>query len=78
MAIGQASCSELSGPLLSWRDIELLTTYSRTEIYRRIRRGEFPQPIKLGPSKRSKAAFLRSEVEAWLASRPRALKLAPN
>lgn len=33
-----------------------------------IKRGEFPSPIKVG---RRKIAWLLSETDAWLASRPR-------
>ena len=40
--------------------------FSKVHIYRLIRAGEFPQPIKLGEHR---SAFLRHEVEAWIAER---------
>ena len=56
--------------LISMRDVVAMTTYSRPSIYRLIDQGIFPKPVKLGAVK---IAFLADEVEAWLASRPRAL-----
>lgn len=56
--------------LMSMRDVTRLTTYSRPSIYRLVDQGRFPKPIKLGDVK---IAFVADEVEAWLASRPRAL-----
>jgi prophage regulatory protein len=36
---------------------------SKTEIYRRIRAGTFPRPVRLGPMR---VAFVESEVMAWM------------
>lgn len=56
--------------LLSMHAVVALTTYSRPSIYRLIGQGRFPRPLKLGETK---IAFRADEVEAWLASRERAL-----
>ncbi len=56
--------------LISMLDVVRITTYSRPSIYRLIETRGFPKPIKLGDVK---IAFHADEVEAWLASRPRAL-----
>lgn len=43
---------------------------SRQHLYREIGKGRFPQPVKVGAHR---IGFLRAEIEAWMASRPRAL-----
>jgi prophage regulatory protein len=45
--------------------IEAQTGLSKTEIYRRIRQGDFPAPIKLGARA---VAWPSSAIEAWIAS----------
>ena len=42
---------------------------SRSTIYEMIRRDEFPAPVKLGVRA---VGWRRSDIEAWLASRPAA------
>jgi predicted DNA-binding transcriptional regulator AlpA len=39
--------------------------YSRASIYRKIRNGTFPRPIKLGENK---IAWLDHEIDAWIAA----------
>lgn len=39
---------------------------SKTDVYRRIQRGEFPKPVAIG---RHRIAFVESEVAAWILSR---------
>ncbi|WP_065754084.1 helix-turn-helix transcriptional regulator [Bradyrhizobium paxllaeri] len=38
---------------------------SRTELYERIKQGEFPRTVALGPQK---VVFIESQVEAWMKS----------
>jgi len=45
-----------------------LTSFSRSSIWRGIKDGTFPAPIKIG--KRA-IAFRQSELEQWIKSRPR-------
>jgi len=50
-------------PLLRIEDLRHLgVPFSKTSIYRKIKSGEFPAPIKLGPNT---SAWLKSEVQAW-------------
>ena len=42
---------------------------SKTHIYRKIKAGQFPRPVPLGPHK---VAFVESEIEDWMAARIRA------
>jgi prophage regulatory protein len=50
-------------PLISVRDVQRLTTLSRATIYRFIRAGRFPEPVKLSP--RGRVAWRSSDVAAW-------------
>lgn len=55
--------------LLRRQEVEARTARSRTSIYRMMREGSFPTPIKI--STRA-VRWRQSELEAWLADRPRA------
>ncbi len=54
--------------VLRFNDIHAITGLSRTSIWRRVRSGDFPQPISLGGSS---VGWLSDEVTDWLKSRPR-------
>ena len=41
---------------------------SKSHLYRKIKLGEFPQPVPLAPGR---VAFLESEIEDWMESRLR-------
>ena len=49
--------------LLTLHQVRNLTTLSKPEIYRRIKRGEFPAQVRLGASR---VAWLESDVETWI------------
>ena len=55
--------------LLRRRDVEARTGLSRTSIYRLMREGRFPEPLKVGPKA---VRWPESEIIDWLAARPRA------
>ncbi len=48
---------------------------SRSTLYRQMRDGSFPEPLRIGVRS---VGWLESEIEAWLASRPRATDYAPR
>ena len=52
--------------LLRLREVCRRTCKSRSEIYRRIAAGDFPQPVKLGERA---VAWPEHEVNAWIADR---------
>jgi prophage regulatory protein len=54
--------------LLRLREVQERLDISRTEIYRKMRAGAFPQAIRLGPNR---IAFLESEIEVWVSERAR-------
>ncbi len=56
--------------ILSQQQVTNLTGLSRVTIWRYERAGLFPKRIKLGPNR---VGHIRSEVEAWIASRPRGI-----
>ncbi|MBV9824141.1 MAG: AlpA family phage regulatory protein [Alphaproteobacteria bacterium] len=51
-----------------WAGVCAAVGKSRVQLWRDIRDGRFPAPIELGPNS---VAWLRSEVDAFLSSRPR-------
>ncbi len=55
--------------LLTRHEVEARTALSRTSIYRKLREGTFPEPLKIGERA---LRWPASEIESWLASRPRA------
>lgn len=57
----------MSQRLLSMKQVLERVPLSKTEIYRRIRAGNFPAPIRLGVSR---IAFSAEEIDAWILSRP--------
>ncbi|MDC0993182.1 AlpA family phage regulatory protein [Alphaproteobacteria bacterium] len=59
---------------LKQRDVTEILGVNRTTIYRWIEHGHFPKPIALGPiesNNNSTVRWLRTELEAWLRTRPR-------
>lgn len=52
--------------LLRRPEVQRLTGLSRTGLYDRIRRDEFPAPVSLGGSA---VAWVESEVSAWIQAR---------
>lgn len=53
--------------LLRRNEVEALTALSRSSLYRKMREGTFPEPIRVG----SRAVRWRErELADWLASRP--------
>ncbi len=60
--------------LLRRPEVERRTGLSRTSLYRLMREGVFPEPIRVGPRA---VRWPESEIAAWLAARPRASGEAP-
>ena len=55
--------------LLTRAEVERRVGLKRSAIYRAMRANEFPLPLKIGPRA---VRWPLSEIEAWLAGRPRA------
>ena len=55
--------------LLTRTEVEARFGIARSTIYRLMRCGKFPEPIKIGPRA---VRWRERELEAWLADRPRA------
>ena len=60
--------------LLTRADVEHRVGLKRSAIYRLMREGQFPVPLKIGPRA---VRWPSSEIEEWLASRPRATGDSP-
>ena len=56
--------------ILRRREVERLTRLSKASIYRKMRTGTFPLPLKLGERA---VAWRADEIHDWIASRPRSL-----
>ncbi len=56
----------MSEILLRRPEVEVRTGLSRSTVYSWMKRGDFPQPVKLGTRL---VAWRESEVTAWLESR---------
>jgi prophage regulatory protein len=54
--------------VITWKELKSRIPYSRTHIARLEKLGLFPRRIKLG---RRRTGWWESEIDEWLASRPR-------
>ena len=50
------------------RSVERMTGLSKSTLYRLIKKGEFPQPLRLT---RKAVRWRREEINEWLSHRPR-------
>ena len=55
--------------LLRREEVETRCGLARSSIYRLMRSGQFPEPVRVGPRA---VRWPASEIEAWLSARPRA------
>jgi prophage regulatory protein len=56
--------------LVSWSELRRIIPLSRTTVWRRIRDGRFPQPLKISPGR---VAWLKAEIVAWIEDQRRTL-----
>ena len=61
--------------LLRLGDVLVRSGLSRSTIYRKMREGSFPEPLRVGVRA---VRWREAEIEDWLASRPRATGYAPD
>ena len=52
--------------LLRRRQVEEITGMSRSSIYKMMQNGEFPRPVKIGPTA---VRWRASDIRAWVESR---------
>ena len=55
--------------LLRRAEVEQRCQISRSTLYKMMRAGEFPEPLKIGPRS---VRWSQREIENWIAARPRA------
>ena len=55
--------------LMRRREVERIAGLSRSSIYRLMQEGEFPKPVRVGPTA---VRWRASDITAWLESRPMA------
>ena len=61
--------TQSANSVLRLNEVQARTGLSRTTIYRKMREGSFPEPLKIGARA---VGWPESEIEVWLAARPRA------
>lgn len=54
------------GELVRMRQVLELVPFSRTTLWRRVRAGEFPAPVRLGGPKSRVKAWWSSDIQTWL------------
>ena len=62
----------MSSVLMRRQEVEELCNLKRSVIYRMIRDGKFPQPLKISGGARGAVRWRRDEIENWIKSLPRA------
>jgi len=55
-----------AGRYLAWKEVQFMTSISRTTAWRLQRRGEFPRPYTISPGR---VGYREDEVQAWRLSR---------
>ncbi len=53
--------------LLRRREVEEITSLSRSSIYRSMQEGDFPRPVRVGPAA---VRWRASDITGWMESRP--------
>jgi prophage regulatory protein len=56
------------GRVLRRREVEAKVGHGHSWLYDKVRSGEFPEPVEIG---KHSVGWLESEIDAWIASRPR-------
>lgn len=52
--------------ILRWRDIIRVVRLSRVTIWRRVKDGDFPKPVRLGGPRSRAVGWRRTDIERWL------------
>ena len=56
--------------ILRTPEVVRVTGLSKTTIWRRVRSGDFPAPVKLGSLATRSIGWRQEEIERWIESRP--------
>lgn len=59
--------------LLRRREVQTLTTLSKSTLYAKIKDGSFPRPLSLG---KQAVAWRASDIEAWIQAQPERVLVA--
>ena len=58
--------------ILRMPNVLAMTSLSRTTLWRRVREGTFPRPLRLGGERSRAVGWRRGEVEEWIRKLPAA------
>jgi prophage regulatory protein len=66
LAIVEDKPTSVAQRLILRREVERLTGLPRSTLYEKIKKGEFPRPVRLTPRL---SAFIQAEVDVWITQR---------
>jgi prophage regulatory protein len=66
--VGTVPAEPIGDLIRGWAGVCAEVRRSRVQLWRDVRAGRFPAPVEIGANS---VAWVRSEVDAWKASRPR-------
>ena len=52
--------------ILRWRDVIRMVRLSRVTIWRRMKDGDFPKPVRLGGPRSRAVGWRRTDIDRWL------------
>ena len=55
--------------LITYRDVEVMTGFKKAFIYREMKAGTFPRPVRIGPKA---VRWVEAEIREWTEARIRA------
>jgi len=64
VTMNAVNATSMPGKFLNFKQVSDRVSLSRSPLYRRIREGKFPKPVKLGGMSR----WVESEIDAWMAA----------
>ena len=64
--------------ILRTKDVLDVVGFARTTLWRRVKSGDFPQPVRLGGAGSRAVGWRSGEVERWLAETPECVTVARN
>ena len=71
--VNTVNTASTSSKFLNFKQVSDRIGLSRSPLYRRIREGTFPKPVKLGAMSR----WVESEIDAWMAAQVNARDVPP-
>ena len=65
----------MTDQILRIAEVLKATGLSRSSLYERMKTGDFPAPVRLGGERSRAVGWRRTEIDAWMAARPRTTEI---